>query len=106
MARPTAQEAETPVDCKALQLAQIPGKLCPSSHLLKVAGKCKQGPEQHRPQRPGLLLFLLGLFCPFFWIGVFVGVSTEMMIFNAVHSGLFMLAGVIQMLYARKRSRE
>jgi hypothetical protein len=49
--------------------------------------------------KSGLGISLIGIFCPFFWLSLISGAKMETLYFNAVHSGIVILIGLI---YAMK----
>lgn len=45
----------------------------------------------------GRNMALIGFFCPIFWMSLFSGADTSTLLFNAVHSGLVILLGLVVM---------
>lgn len=83
---------------------------CPYTMLGKkvvetAAGKSK--PQQAAGAEPywrstvrtGRNIAIIGVFCPFFWISLFSGASAPMIRFNAVHSAIVILIGLLVMAF-------
>lgn len=51
----------------------------------------------------GRFFALIGLFCPFFWISVFAGANIQVIKFNAIHSGIVILGGIVIMIFFQFR---
>jgi len=43
--------------------------------------------------KTGRNIALIGVFCPIFWLSLFMGESVSVLLFNAVHSSLFIFLG-------------
>jgi hypothetical protein len=78
--------------------------MCPHSHVFQVLRLWIRERRLKSSARQGVLIFLLGLLCPFFWIAYFSGASRAELIFHAAHSGIFMLIGLLLVLYAIAKS--
>jgi hypothetical protein len=88
------------------------GSYCPYTMLGRRAIQYIKGNQEHseldttdREQylmskvKSGLGISLIGVFCPIFWLSLISGAETETLYFNAAHSGIVILIGVI---YATK----
>jgi len=72
--------------------------ICPYTHLwraIKVAIAERRLPAA---ARTGALIFLLGVFCPIFWVAYFSGASAGELKFHATHSAIFALVGLAMMI--------
>jgi hypothetical protein len=72
--------------------------VCPYTHLwgvIKTSVKERQFPAA---ARPGLLIFLLGLCCPIFWVALFSGASGAELKFHATHSAIVAGIGLVIMI--------
>ena len=47
----------------------------------------------------GRNIALMGFFCPIFWVSLFSGADKDTLVFNAWHSGVVLMLGVIVMLF-------
>lgn len=43
--------------------------------------------------KTGRNILLVGVFCPIFWSSLFMGAPKSVLLFNAVHSGIFICSG-------------
>ncbi|MEN6341647.1 MAG: hypothetical protein ABFC89_03715 [Methanospirillum sp.] len=81
---------------------------CPSTLLATKAVRTVRGEKPPRPSRRGnreqeyrttiklgLGIMLFGLFCPIFWGSYLLGVTGDDLKWNAIHSGLVALAGLL-----------
>lgn len=79
-------------------------KMCPYSVLWKAIKVAINERRLPRSARQGALIALLGLFCPLFWIAYFNGASGKELIFHAVHSGTFVVVGLVLMVIGLLKS--
>ncbi|WP_260259293.1 hypothetical protein [Vibrio intestinalis] len=79
-------------------------KWCAYSHIVQVVRVLIKGGDLSNQTRTGRNIALLGLFCPFFWIALFNGVTGAELAFHAIHSGIvFCIGMVIMMISLRKQ---
>ena len=73
-------------------------KLCPYFQLWQTGKMAIKERQLTAFGRQGSLIALLGLCCPFFWVALFRGASRGELILHAMHSGIFIIIGVVLML--------
>ncbi|WP_240377131.1 hypothetical protein [Bacillus piscicola] len=56
--------------------------------------------------KTGRNISLIGIFCPLFWSALIMGSSDSVLLFNAVHSGLFIVFGAIYALSSSQALRK
>ena len=82
------------------------GSYCPYTILAKKAIRFARGDyaKEYTTDREryllghvksGLGIALIGVFCPIFWLSLFSGAKVETLYFNAAHSGIVILIGLI-----------
>lgn len=99
---------------KILALLKAFVTYCPYCLLGKKAVQVASGKKIKKESKPtererklmegmktGRNIAIIGVFCPFFWVSLLTGSSIEMIRFNAIHSGVFILIGIIIMLVCR-----
>jgi hypothetical protein len=72
--------------------------LCPYTHLWQAVKTAIEERRLPDSARSGAFITVLGLCCPIFWMAYFRGASRSELIFHAVHSGIFILIGMVMML--------
>ena len=73
--------------------------ICPYTHLwdvIKTAVREREFPNSAAKQ--GAIVMLLGICCPLFWVSLFRGASAAELRFNAIHSGIVALLGLVIMI--------
>ncbi len=91
---------------KIFRLCASLGSYCPYTILAKNAIRFARGgyakediTDRDRyllsQVKSGLGIALIGVFCPIFWISFFSGAQAETLYFNAAHSGLVILIGLM-----------
>lgn len=72
---------------------------CPYTHLyktIKIAVTEKKIPQA---SKSGLIIALLGLFCPLFWVPFLSGTPIDELWFDIIHSSAFIVIGLGMFLY-------
>ena len=73
--------------------------ICPYTHLIRVIRTAvKERKFPNTAARQGAILMVIGLCCPIFWISLIAGASADTLRFNAMHSGIFALIGLVIMI--------
>ena len=103
-------EAGTPVG-RAVQVIRDVGSACPYTTLGKKAVNAVKGNRQATCEsgsdragnlqamvKTGRSIALIGFFCPIFWFSLLSGVRGAQLRFNAVHSGVVVLIGLVLVL--------
>jgi len=73
--------------------------ICPYTHLFRIIKTTiRERKFPNTAAKQGALIMLLGILCPLFWISLISGASPERLRFDAIHSGLVALVGLIIML--------
>jgi len=72
-------------------------KLCAYSYIYKLFLTLINGDKLSEQTKSGRNIALLGFFCPFFWFSLFSGADASTILFNAIHSGIVFLIGVVIM---------
>jgi hypothetical protein len=95
---------------KVVQIARDLGSACPYTALGKKAlkamksgrsGSCDTGTGKARDLvavvKTGRAIALIGCFCPIFWVSLLSGVRGPQLRFNAIHSGVVIVIGLVVM---------
>lgn len=80
-------------------------KWCAYSHIFELVRVLLNGGELSNQTRTGRNIALLGLFCPFFWIALFSGVTGAELAFHAIHSGIVFLIGMVIMFVSLRKQK-
>jgi hypothetical protein len=96
---------------KAAQCLADIGASCPYTLLGKKVVRSATGQRNQTPtvsrerenelmarMKTGRNIALIGVFCPFFWYSLFSGAPANEVYFNAMHSGVVVLIGLVLML--------
>jgi len=81
-------------------------KLCAYCYIYNLFLTLLNGKELPELAKSGRNIALLGLFCPFFWFSLFSGADSSTILFNAIHSGIVFLLGVVIMLVSLKQNNK
>ena len=73
-------------------------QFCPYSVLWGAVKTAVQERRLPSSARPGAMMILLGIFCPFFWAAYFGGASRSDLLLQAGHSGFVILIGFVLMI--------
>ena len=80
--------------------------VCPYTHLWEVVKTSVKKRKLTATMRSGLLIFLLGLCCPLFWIALISGASRSELLMHGTHSGIVAGMGlfliVIELITTKK----
>jgi hypothetical protein len=71
---------------------------CAYTHLWNVIKKSVKERKLPAAARPGAMIFLLGIFCPLFWIALFSGARGAALSMHAIHSGIVAGIGLVIMI--------
>lgn len=86
-------------------LIQKISQWCAYSHLVKLGRNIIYRRDVSDLVTKGRNLMLLGIFCPFFWVALFIGSDKATLIFHAAHSSIVFLAGAVIMAVGLNKSR-
>jgi len=73
---------------KKISIGRALLSVCPYTHLWDVVKTSVKKRKLTATMRSGLLIFLLGLCCPLFWIALFSGASRSELLMHGTHSGI------------------
>lgn len=72
---------------------------CPYTHVFRtIRASIKEG-KMPQSARTGVIIALLGLFCPLFWVPFLRGEPLEKLWFDVLHSGAFVVIGITMFLW-------
>jgi hypothetical protein len=67
---------------------------CPYTHVVRSIKTAVREKKLPQASKTGLIIALLGLFCPLFWVPFISGKPLSELWFDVIHSGTFVVIGI------------
>jgi hypothetical protein len=84
--RDAVKQAE--MKTKKMSIGRLLLCICPYTHLWDVVKTSVKKRKLTATMRSGVLIFLLGLCCPIFWVALFSGASHSELMMHGTHSAI------------------
>jgi len=72
---------------------------CPYTHVFRSIKTAVQEKRLPQASKTGIVIALLGFFCPFFWVPFISGKPLSELGFDIIHSGTFVAIGIGMFLW-------
>jgi len=72
---------------------------CPYSHVFRSIKTAVQEKRLPQASKTGIVIALLGIFCPLFWVPFISGKPLSELWFDIIHSGAFVAVGLGMFLW-------